>query len=206
MMAASDINTARLAHALGGGVMAGAWLSFAWLHVLGYERSGQLSYLLFCLSETLTALIFLVRTEPSSVSCAASDWLLAFAGTFAPLLLAPAETALLPAASLLVSAGCVLQMAGLLALNRSLGMVPARRVLKTGGLYRVVRHPLYAAYLLTFSGYLLSNSSLRNALLFVATLILLQLRMVREERHLALHQDYRSYMEQVKYRILPFVY
>ena len=40
----------------------------------------------------------------------------------------------------------------------------ARRQLKTSGLYRLVRHPLYASYLLSYLGYVLANTNLRNVL------------------------------------------
>ena len=145
-------------------------------------------------------------TNPVQVSSDARDWLLASASTFLPFLFLPGGSVLVPGAALLVMGGALVQLAGMLSLNRSLGMVPALRVLKTGGPYRLVRHPLYASYVITFSGYLLTNASLRNLLVYVLSMALLALRSMREEVLLAGQSDYRAYMARVKYRILPFVF
>lgn len=196
----------RLSQLLIGALMAVAWIAFALLHVLAFNATGNWSYLVFCVAESVTALFFLTRTAPVTVSANPVDWALAFGGTFLAFLFAPAASAVLPEGTILIAIGASLQLAGMLSLNRSIGMVPARRVLKTGGLYRFVRHPLYASYLVTFSGYLLANASLRNLLVFGATMTLLAMRIVREERHLALDQGYRDYMARVPFRILPFVF
>jgi protein-S-isoprenylcysteine O-methyltransferase Ste14 len=196
-------HTARL---LVGVVLAAAWLMFAIIHVRTFLAFGTVSHLVFFISETFTAMMFLVRTNPQSVSDHAGDWLLAVAGTGAPLLFAPAAYGVLPAAASLVLAGAMLQLIGLVSLNRSIGLVPALRELKTGGSFRVVRHPLYASYLVMFSGYLLANSTLNNLLVYGLTVTLLLCRIVREEHHLAQQAAYRTYMETVKYRILPFVF
>ncbi|WP_219114777.1 hypothetical protein, partial [Janthinobacterium sp. UMAB-56] len=101
--------------------MACLWAFFASAHVLGYLHSGDWSYLLFCVAETLAALFFIVRSAPVSVSTDAGDWLLAIGATFAPFLLSPADMAVWPAASYLLALGSLLQIAGLLSLNRSFG-------------------------------------------------------------------------------------
>ncbi|UUZ53225.1 hypothetical protein LP419_30660 [Massilia sp. H-1] len=79
-------------------------------------------------------------------------------------------------------------------------------MVKTQGLYRLVRHPLYASYMISFSGYMLTNTSLRNVAVFGVTIALLAMRILREERHLSLDSNYREYMARVKFRVLPFVF
>jgi protein-S-isoprenylcysteine O-methyltransferase Ste14 len=202
----ATLSRSRLSQALIGAIMACAWIYFAVLHVRAYDASGNWSYLVFCITETLTAGLFLVRSAPVSVSADPRDWALAFLATFVPLLFLPSASALLPQAAMLVVAGAIVQLGGMLSLNRSIGMVPAKRVIKTGGIYRIVRHPLYASYLLTFSGYLLSNWSLRNLMVYLLSMALLAVRIQREESHLALDSDYRAYMGRVKFRVLPFVF
>lgn len=203
MASLHETTTARL---LVGMILACAWVMFAAVHVRAYMASGTLDYLVFFLSESFTALMFLLRASPSSVSPHPGDWALAVAGTAAPLLFAPSAVVLLPGAAVLVFAGAVFQLAGLLSLNRSIGLVPARRELKTGGSFRLVRHPLYASYLLMFTGYLLTNASAANLLVYCALLALLLARIVREEHHLGREADYRAYMARVKYRVIPFVF
>ncbi|WP_332860880.1 methyltransferase family protein [Janthinobacterium svalbardensis] len=186
--------------------MACLWVFFASAHVMGFLHSGDWSYLLFCAAETLAALFFIVRTAPVSVSTDAGDWLLAIGATFAPFLLSPADMAIWPGARYLLAIGSLLQIAGLLSLNRSFGLVAAQREIKTGGAYRVIRHPLYASYLISLSGYLLANTSLANTVIYVATLAMMVARLLREERFLSTDVRYRVYMRQVKYRLLPFIF
>ena len=200
------VTQSKLAQAIIGGAMASAWLLFAIAHVQVFVRDGNWNILLFCISETVTAAIFLVRSNPATVSARPSDWLIAFAATFAPMPLSPVGHGILPAASVLIAVGAVIQLAGLLSLNRSLGMVPARRVIKTGGLYRFVRHPLYASYVLTLTGYLLSNTTAGNLALYLAGVALLGVRAMREEEHLSQSDDYRAYMGRVKFRVIPYVF
>lgn len=186
--------------------MAWLWSMFAYSHVLAYNSTSDWSYLLFCASETLSALFFLVRSKPVSVSTDASDWLLAIGATFAPCFFSPSDMAIWPDARYLLVVGSTLQIAGLLSLNRSFGLVAARRSIKTQGAYRLVRHPLYASYLISFSGYLLANTSPANALAYTAVIVLMLVRLLREEQHLAQDVRYRVYMRQVKYRLLPFIF
>ncbi|MES2129174.1 MAG: methyltransferase [Pseudomonadota bacterium] len=195
----------RLAHLPLGILLAFVWGLFAAAHLSAFERTQHWSYLFFGVAETLQALLFLVRSEARTVSGSALDWLAAVGGTLAPLAFTPAAWGVLPGAELLLIVGCCLQMAGLASLNRSFGLVAARREIKTGGLYRLVRHPLYASYLLSFSGYVLANTSATNIAVYVAALGLLLARLLREEQHLAKEAAYRAYMNQVKFRIIPYV-
>lgn len=206
MMNLATLTQSKLSQMLIGAIMACAWLYFAILHVIAFNATGAWSYLIFCITESLVALLFLVRSDPVSVSPDPRDWLLAVAATFMPFLFLPSGQGVLPAASFLIIAGALLQLGGMLSLNRSIGVVPALRVLKTGGMYRIVRHPLYASYLVTFSGYLLANSSLRNLLVYLISMGLLVVRIEREEAHLRLDSAYRSYMAKVKFRVLPFIF
>lgn len=189
-----------------GGVLVAAYTVFACSHFVSYRKGGEWLLLLFCLSETITAFMFLVRSEPESVSSSAADWAAGIAGTLAPLLLRPAPWGLVPSARYAIAAGVVLQLAGLVSLNRSIAVVAARRTIKTAGAYRYVRHPLYASYAVMFSGYVLMNTSAANVLIFLFTMALLGVRAVREEQHLASDPHYREYMRQVSHRVIPYIF
>lgn len=202
----SNLRHSRYASMLTSTLMACLWVMFAYAHLLAYQQTGDWSYLLFCVAETLSALFFMIRTVPDSVSTDLRDWLLAIGATFAPFFFSPADVAIWPGARYLLAAGSLLQIAGLLSLNRSFGLVAARREIKTSGVYRVIRHPLYASYLISLSGYLLANTTPANTLIYVATMSLLLARLLREERFLASDVRYRVYMRQVKYRLLPFIF
>jgi protein-S-isoprenylcysteine O-methyltransferase Ste14 len=186
--------------------LAALWATFAVAHVSAFRDGGDLTYLVFCIAETLAAALFLLRSKPVAVSDHAGDWLIGVAGTFGVFLFVPADGGLLPQAKLLLVLGCLLQIAGLLSLNRSFALVAARREIKTRGMYRLVRHPLYASYMLGFVGYVLSNTNMRNLAIAVAVTLLLLARMVREERLLQQDPAYRAYMRRVPYRLIPLIF
>lgn len=186
--------------------MAALWSLFVYRHLLAFHKTGDWTYLLLCVSETLTAGLFVLRSTPATVSKDPLDWLFGIAGTFTTLLFMPAAWGVLPLARALVMAGIALQILGLISLNQSFALVAAKRDIKTGGLYRFVRHPLYASYLLIFTGYIGVNTSAWNLALYVMTLGFLWVRMFREEKHLALDPLYAAYMQQVRYRVIPFVF
>ncbi len=205
-MNANPILASRTVSVLATAALASVWLLFSVAHTRAFNATGDWAYLLFVASETLVAALFMLRSEPAAVSHSPLDWALAIASTGAPFLFAPSGDGLLPAARVLIVAGVLLQICGLLSLNRSFGLVAARRQIKTSGLYRWIRHPLYASYLLSYVGYVLSNSSLGNAVTCLLASMLLLARLVREERFLSRDSEYLLYMRHVKYRILPLVF
>ncbi|MNE10960.1 hypothetical protein D3C80_1036990 [compost metagenome] len=186
--------------------LAGLWSVFAYVHLTLFLETYQLTVLLFCLSETLTAILYIFRSEPKTVSLIPVDWLMAVVGTFVPLLFRPEAWGVLPWASFLIVVGAVIQVLGVISLNRSFALVAAKRVIKTAWMYRVVRHPIYASYCLTFTGYVLVNTSLANITIYAVTIGCLIARIFREEAHLSLDPLYREYMQGVRYRLVPFIF
>lgn len=200
------ISTVSSKHVFLGSLLAFAWGMFSYAHLLGFRATGDFTYLLFCAAETLAAVLFLVRSEAVTVSRAALDWMLAISATFAPFLFTPAAWGILPQAKLLLVLGSSVQIVGLLSLNRSFGLVPAKREIKTTGLYKIVRHPLYASYFVSFTGYVLANTSIANLVVYASVISLLFFRLLREEKHLALDLEYRAYMQRVRYRLVPLIF
>ena len=194
-----------LVHVGSGILLAALWIVFAMAHAARFKATGQPSLLFFCLSETVSAWFLLLRTQPKTYSKSPLAWLIAALGTFLPLLFRPNGNALVSGSDWGLIVGVCLQFAGLLSLNRSFAMVPALRELKTGGLYRHVRHPVYASYLVIFTSYVAGNFSTRNLLLWAAVIGLLLMRMRLEERHLGRDPAYREYMARVRWRVLPFI-
>jgi len=202
----ANLLASRRASLLTGIAMACLWGIFASAHVLAFLREGDWSYLLFCSAETLAALFFIVRSPPVSVSADSRDWLLAIGATFAPFFFSPSDMTIWPGARYLLAIGSLLQIAGLLSLNRSFGLVAAQRTIKTSGMYRLVRHPVYASYMVSSSAYLLTNASPSNGVVYTLAMLMLVARLLREERFLAADVRYRVYMRQVKYRLLPLIF
>jgi protein-S-isoprenylcysteine O-methyltransferase Ste14 len=187
---------------------AGAAL-FARASLLFYLHTHRLIGGLFVLEQTWFVVAFLVRRPERAVSRRLTSWLLAFGGTFAGVLYRPGGAH--PPWG--VAAGFGLQLAGLvvcivslLALGRSFGFVAADRGLKTRGPYAVVRHPVYASYLLIQAGYLLQAVSGRNIVVFAVATGCNIGRALAEERLLSGSTSYRAYRERVRWRMIPYLW
>lgn len=194
------------AHLATGAGLSMLWLVFAAAHLANYKVTEKTSLLFFCIAETLTAAFLVVRTQPRTFTTSPRDWVIAVIGTFLPLLLRPTEADPVPLAEWGLMLGSGIQIAGVLSLNRSYALVPALREVKTTGMYRYIRHPIYFSYLITFCFYLAANFSSLNALLLCTTFALLVTRIFLEERHLGQTAEYRTYRNRVKWRLIPFVF
>ena len=166
--------------------------------------------LLLVLSEFLGVLLILIRRRSATLSSHSFDWALSFSAVSAPLLLTTPATAnaFIPETlvTTLMLKGLLVQISGKLALGRSFGLVPANRGVKTRGLYRVVRHPIYAGYTLTHIGFLLGFPSLQNAALYAVTFAIEVTRLMREEALLKRDRAYVEFAARVRYRLLPGVF
>lgn len=92
----------------------------------------------------------------------------------------------------------------LLNLGKSFGILIACRAVKTGGLYRVVRHPMYATDILLRIGYLISHCNVLTLVLLILSSACYMYRAILEERFLlAASGEYRAYMDKVRYRFIP---
>ena len=104
---------------------------------------------------------------------------------------------------LLVTLAACLSLASLLSLGRRFGVFPALRGLVTKGPYRLVRHPMYLAYVIADIGYNLQEWNFGTALLVMAGWASLLYRIQAEERILAQDVRWSAYAASVRYRLLP---
>jgi len=190
---------------LTGALLSSVWSLFAIAHLSTYWSSGKASLVIFAIAETVIAIFFLIRSPAKSFTEKPLEWIVAIAATFLPLLLRPAMDAA-PFAEWGLIFGSTLQISGVLSLNRSFALVPALRTLKTTGMYRFVRHPIYFSYLISFSCYLAANFSSLNLVILLVSSSLLVARIHFEERHLGLAAEYLAYQNRVKWRLIPFLY
>lgn len=188
-------------------LLATTFLFFAYAHALRFLENPRLSLLLIVAVEGLIALMLLIRRDPDQTAHNWRTWLTTFLGTFLPLLLRPtdAPSDLLVGQALQLVA-FVLQVAGVLSLNRSFGLLPAHRGIKSNGLYRFVRHPLYSAYALAHLGYLVNNFSVYNATIIAVTTAFQVARILNEERLLMDYPDYADYAGRTRWRLIPAVW
>jgi len=158
--------------------------------------------------EALLVVLFLTRRRSLATSSRPWDWIVGAAGTLLPLFMRPGEV---PGpytwfGQPLQFVGLAAAVAGLASLGRSVGVVAANRGIKTSGLYRMVRHPAYAGYLLGYLGYAISYPTARNVVLAVATLLALNARAIIEERFLEQDPGYRDYLNGTRWRFVPYLY
>jgi protein-S-isoprenylcysteine O-methyltransferase Ste14 len=161
-------------------------------------------------AEALAVGLILLRRRARELSLIPMDWALAVGATAAPLLVRPmAHSApLVPigvCAGLMLT-GLVFQVLAKLTLRFSFGMAPANRGLKVTGAYRIVRHPIYAAYLIGQAGFFLLNPSLWNAAVYGVGLGLQILRIAAEERVLSHDTAHASFRAATPYRLIPGLY
>jgi protein-S-isoprenylcysteine O-methyltransferase Ste14 len=157
--------------------------------------------------QALVAFI-LIRRRSLTTSGRPADWILGVGGTLLPLLMRPGDIS-----DPLSWHGQPLQLIGvssaalaLACLGRSFGLVAANRGIKTSGLYRMVRHPAYAGYLVGYAGYVLCYPTTSNALIAVATLLALNARAIVEERFLRHDPSYCDYLRGTRWRFVPYLY
>jgi len=115
----------------------------------------------------------------------------------------PGEPVWLAGGLVLVALAACLSLASLLTLARWFGVRPALRGLATRGPYRLVRHPMYLAYVIADIGYNLQEWNFGTALLVMAGWASLLYRIRAEERVLSQHSGWPAYVASVRYRLLP---
>jgi protein-S-isoprenylcysteine O-methyltransferase Ste14/uncharacterized membrane protein (UPF0127 family) len=189
--------------------LAALWLFFAAAHWTAARTTGQwASTMPIVVQELLLVGLFLTRRRSHATSDRPLDWAVGMAGTFLPMVLRPGATP-----SAFSAIGSTIELVGLLlgtiaiaSLGRSIGVVPANRGVKVSGAYRLVRHPIYAAHITTYLGYVIAYPTARNLTIVGATLVALVVRAKAEEHLLAGEETYAAYLARVRWRIIPYVY
>jgi protein-S-isoprenylcysteine O-methyltransferase Ste14 len=186
------------------------WVLWTWRALPGsldtewFVHGGGLEWLFLVLRHAVMTTLLVVRRRSDAIATDLFSVAAALLGTWLPLLLsgkAPIHWGL----DVVEVAALVGSVAGLASLGRSFGLIAANRGLKTNGLYRVVRHPVYASYVVFDAAFVLNSPSWSNALVGIGCVAALWLRARCEERVLMRDPAYRAYAERVRYRFVPHV-
>jgi protein-S-isoprenylcysteine O-methyltransferase Ste14 len=174
-----------------------------------FLHTHRVTGLLLLVSEALVAVLTVVRRRTGTVDRslgAASVMMISLIGP--ALLRTSAGAGLLPDAltAVVSAAGLLVVIAGKLTLGRSFGIAPANRGVVVAGPYTLVRHPIYAGYLLSHVAFAFAYPTAWNISVLVATDAALVLRALCEERVLAADQTYRSYCRRVAWHLVPGVF
>ncbi len=167
------------------------------------------SNIILLVSEGVVVVFVAFRRRTTAISHRSFDWFVGFAGTLCPLLVIPATNSpVIPIAycASLMFTGFAIQLWAKLTLRRSFGLVAANRGVKVTGPYQLVRHPMYAGYILTHVGFLLSGPSLWNLAIYSLTFSLLVARILAEERILSHDPAYWAMARNVRWRVIPLLF
>ena len=188
--------------------LAALYALFLYRHGVSFVETHEPTFLAIVVLETMLVTMFLVRREATASNVSTLALAATAVGTFSTLFMAPVDRSGVPAALTVAIqlVGLTLAIVSLGSLRRSFGLAPANRGVKTSGMYRFVRHPLYASYLVALSGYLLAYPAPRNVALLAASLIGQLVRMSLEERLLLRDPVYARYATRTRFRLVPRVY
>lgn len=189
--------------------IAGLWALLLYSYYLRWQNTGQMLGLGLVLVNTVLCVLFLTRRESRDTSHQIPDWIIPIVTVGLSMILRPhpAEGSALTVLSLSFQfTGIAALFGSLFCLGRSFGIVPANRGIKTMGLYRIVRHPVYASELVFYLGFLLGNPSLINLQLVALISAGQAFRILSEEHLLSRENVYCDYMSDVRYRLLPGIF
>ena len=182
---------------------------FAMNHLSHWVQTGNIVGVGLAVQETVLVALFLIRRTPNVAKNTFTAWTAALIGTFGVMLVLPDGHVVFGAGNIYTAVqivGALLVTAAVLSLGRSFGLVAANRGVKTTGAYAVVRHPIYASYLVGYLGYFLAAASIWNFAVIGIALAFQVKRIHIEESLLMEDPEYREYAASVRYRIIPGIY
>jgi protein-S-isoprenylcysteine O-methyltransferase Ste14 len=188
-------------------VLATCFFLFAYANLHSFVEHQRLSVALIVITEALVAVLLLIRRDANETRHSWQTWISTTVGTLTPMLLRPTAAAEdLLIGEIIQVAGFMLQIGAILSLNRSFGLLPAHRTIKSDGLYSLVRHPLYMAYAVTLLGYLINNLNLYNATVVVVGMAFQVWRIRCEEDLLFKYPNYAAYANKTRWRLMPSIW
>jgi protein-S-isoprenylcysteine O-methyltransferase Ste14 len=174
-----------------------------------FLATGRTTGLLLLASELLVVVLTVIRRPASVVDRRWHARLVTAISIAGPLVVRPATTGGLLAdgcTAAISACGLFIVIVAKLSLGRSFGVMPANRGIICSGLYRIVRHPIYAGYVITDTGFLLAHPTWWNAVALVGADVALVVRALYEERTLGADAAYADYLGRVRWRIVPGVF
>lgn len=160
--------------------------------------------IVFLAAELLGVLLILLQRR-GEVATGMRPVLVGFAGTACPLIVLPVGQQMIPdvVSTVLITGGVAMSILAKLSLRRSFGLVAANRGVKSDGLYRFVRHPMYSGYIVNHVGLLLLFFSAWNVAVITLCWILMWMRTGEEEKVLLKDPAYQDYATHVRSRLVP---
>lgn len=189
-------------------VVGALFLTLAHRLWLDFLSTGHITGLMLLTSELLVVVLTVIRKPAIAIDRTWAARMITTASLAGPPLLRTVSTSLVAdGLSAAISAvGLLFIISGKLSLGRSFGLMPANRGVVSSGLYRFVRHPIYAGYLVAHLGFCLAHMSWWNLVVLGVSDIALIVRSVYEERTLVKDPAYAEYRGRVRWRVVPGVF
>lgn len=187
-----------------------AFTVFAVLQARRYDLyENELLFVLETLVYVLLAAAYVTRRPAAERAEGAAEIVLPLIGAVLPFAFLFKEPTLQGGSELILwtlAVGTGLKVAGLASLRRSFSILVEARAPVTSGLYRVIRHPVYAGQLVAGAAVVAWRFAWWTVLLYFAFLAIQVARAALEERKLArLFPEYADYTHRT-WRFVPFVY
>jgi protein-S-isoprenylcysteine O-methyltransferase Ste14 len=171
-----------------------------------YVRTGRFTGLLFLAAESMVVVLMILRRRTKIVDRSMPTAVLTTLSLLGPALMRTNEgMSLLPdlATSLVTTVGVTIVIVSKVTIGRSFGIAPANRGIVARGPYNIVRHPIYAGYLVTHAAALVAYPSTWNFIVVVGGDVALVLRALAEERVLSADREYQTYCGRVHWHLVP---
>ena len=190
-------------------VLVGLYLLLTRNLLADFLTTGRLTGLLLLVGESLVLVFTVIRRRALIVDRSPLSILvtvLSVAGP--PLARAVVGAGLVPdiVTTVASAAGLSIIIVAKLTIGRSFGIIPANRGVVVRGLYGVVRHPIYAGYLVTHLAFMLAHPIPRNIAVLLIADAALVVRALREERLLASDSAYQAYCRRVSWHLIPGIF
>lgn len=187
-----------------------ALLFFAALQPGAVSYGSGIADTIWLIGAALMGLLSLVRVPPSSSTVTASSIVSTAAMMLLPtIMIRPAE----PSVGLLRDIAIAVELAGVvfsqgsrLYMGRRFGLLPANRGIVSTGPFRLIRHPVYAGWIVLLIGHAMAFPSVLNFAAIPAMLPFMIWRIALEEQLLAHDPEYRACCERTPYRLVPGVF
>lgn len=190
-------------------ILAGLYFQLTRNLLTDFLQTGRITGLLLLAAEFLVVVFTIARRRAQIVDRSWASVLATAVSAVGPLLVRTTPGGgLLPDLVTTVASGLGLSVAiaGKLALGRSFGIIPANRGVVIAGVYKVVRHPIYAGYLVTHLAFALAHPLVWNAIILTIADLALIARALREERVLKADRASEDYCQRVAWHVVPGVF
>jgi protein-S-isoprenylcysteine O-methyltransferase Ste14 len=188
----------------------GTLFTFLSVNILAdFLRTGRFTGLLLLIGESLVVVLTVLRRPARLVNRTAAAAIVTVVSVIGPPLLRTANLAPL-APDLITTAvsaiGLAIVVVGKASLGRSFGLVPANRGVVVRGPYTLVRHPIYAGYLIVHASFFAQHPTIWNAAVILIADAALVVRALMEERVLSADAEYQGYCQRVGWHLVPGVF